>query len=149
MGNQTNACSSQFPTAGVVSSQNPAVGASVPPNTSVNLVVSTGSCTSVPGVVGQSASAAQSAITGAGLVANTTYDTTCANGVQPGNVDSQNPAANTQVTSGSTVNISVCQSATSTTTTTTTTPPSTTTSSTTATPTSHLRTGGAARSPGG
>ncbi len=149
VGNQTNACSSQFPTAGVVSSQNPAVGASVPPNTSVNLVVSTGSCTSVPGVVGQSASAAQSAITGAGLVANTTYDTTCANGVQPGNVDSQNPAANTQVTSGSTVNISVCQSATSTTTTTTTTPPSTTTSSTTATPTSHLRTGGAARSPGG
>jgi len=149
VGNQTNACSSQFPTAGVVSSQNPAVGASVPPNTSVNLVVSTGSCASVPGVVGQSASAAQTAITGAGLVANTTYDSTCTNGAQPGNVDSQNPAANTQVTSGSTVNISVCQSATSTTTSTTTTPSSTTTSSTTATPTSHLRTGGAARRPGG
>ncbi len=149
VGNQTNACSSQFPTAGVVSSQNPAAGASVPPNTSVNLVVSTGSCATVPGVVGQSASAAQSAITGAGLVANTTYDTTCANGGQPGNIDSQSPAANTQVTSGSTVNISVCQSATSTTTTTTPAPSSTTTSSTTATPTSHLRTGGAAQRPGG
>ena len=149
VGNQTNACSSQFPTAGVVSSQNPAVGASVPPNTSVNLVVSSGSCASVPGVVGQSAGAAQSAITGAGLVANTTYDTTCANGAQPGNVDSQNPAVNAQVTSGSTVNISVCQSATTTTTTTTTAPSSTTTSSTTVTSTSHLRTGGAARRPGG
>ena len=129
VGSQSNACSSQY-TQGLVSSQTPASGATVPPNTSVNLVVSSGSCATVPGVVGQAASAAQSAISGAGLVANTTYDTTCAGGAQPGNVDSQNPAANTSVASGSTVNISVCQSAT--TTTTTTTPTSSTTTTTTA-----------------
>ena len=132
VGSQSNACSSQY-TQGLVSSQTPASGASVPPNTSVNLVVSSGSCATVPAVVGQSASAAQSAIGAAGLVANTTYDTTCAGGAQPGNVDSQNPAANGSVASGSTVNISVCQSAT--TTTTTTTPTSTTTSTTTSTST--------------
>jgi len=132
VGSQSTACSSQ--PNGVVSAQNPSSGASVPPNTSVNLVVSSGNCVSVPGVVGQSQSAATSAITGAGLVANTTFDTTCAGGAQPGNVDSQGPAAGAQVNSGSTVNISVCQSATTTTTTTTTTTPSTT-SSTSATPT--------------
>jgi beta-lactam-binding protein with PASTA domain/tRNA A-37 threonylcarbamoyl transferase component Bud32 len=130
VGSQSTACSSQ--PNGVVSGQNPAGGASVPPNTSVNLVVSSGNCVSVPGVVGQSQSAATSAITGAGLVANTTFDTTCAGGAQPGNVDSQTPGSGAQVNSGSTVNISVCQ-ATTTTTTTTATPSTTTTTS--ATPT--------------
>ena len=132
VGSQSTACSSQ--PNGVVSAQNPASGASVPPNTSVNLVVSSGNCVSVPGVVGQSQSAATSAVTGAGLVANTTFDTTCAGGAQPGNVDSQSPGSGAQVNSGSTVNISVCQAATTTTTSTTTTVPSTT-STTSATPT--------------
>ena len=132
VGSQSTACSSQ--PNGVVSAQNPASGASVPPNTSVNLVVSSGNCVSVPGVVGQSQSAATSAITGAGLVANTTFDTTCAGGAQPGNVDSQSPGSGAQVNSGSTVNISVCQAATTTTTSTTTTVP-TSTSTTSATPT--------------
>ncbi len=117
VGSQTTACSSQ--PNGVVSAQNPSPGISVPPNTSVNLVVSSGSCATVPSVVGQTQNAATSAITGAGLVANTTFDTTCPGGAQPGNVDTQSPAANAQVNSGSTVNISVCQSATTTTTTTT------------------------------
>ena len=126
VGSQTTACSSQ--PNGVVSGQNPSAGVNVPPNTAVNLVVSSGSCISVPGVVGQSQSAATSAITGDGLVANTTFDTGCPNGAQPGNVDSQSPAANAQVNGGTTVNISVCQSATTTTTTSTTTPSSTTTS---------------------
>jgi serine/threonine-protein kinase len=130
VGSQSTACSSQPD--GVVSGQNPVSGASVPPNTSVNLVVSSGNCVSVPGVVGQSQSAATSAVTGAGLVANTTFDTTCAGGAQPGNVDSQSPGSGAQVNSGSTVNISVCQ-ATTTTTTTTATPSTTTTTS--ATPT--------------
>jgi beta-lactam-binding protein with PASTA domain len=125
VGSQTTACSNQ--PNGVVSSQSPASGANVQPNTSVNLVVSTGNCVSVPGVVGQSQSAATSAITGAGLVANTTFDTTCGGGAQPGNVDSQTPAAGGQVNSGTTVNISICQSATTTTSTS-----STTTTSTTA-----------------
>jgi beta-lactam-binding protein with PASTA domain len=113
VGSQTTACSSQ--PNGVVSAQSPASGANIPPNTPVNLVVSTGNCISVPGVVGQSQSAATSAITGAGLVANTTFDTSCAGGAQPGNVDSQTPAAGAQVNNGTTVNISVCQSATTTT----------------------------------
>ena len=126
VGGQTSTCSSQYPN-GTVAAQNPGPGASEPPNTPVNLVVSSGSCVSVPGVVGQTQGAAQSAITGAGLVANTTFDTGCAGGAQPGNVDNQSPAANAQVNSGTTVNISVCQSAT-TTTSSTTTPSSTTTS---------------------
>ena len=42
-------------------------------------------------------SAAQSAITGAGLVANQTTDTACPNGATPGNVDAQSPAAGAQV----------------------------------------------------
>ena len=133
VGSESNACSNQYGQ-GVVSSQTPGVGATEPPNTPVNLVVSTGNCATVPGVVGQSVGAAQTAISGAGLVANTTYDTTCANGAQPGNVDSQTPAQGTQVASGTTVNISVCQSATTTTTTTT---PTSTTTSTTAAPTSN------------
>ena len=131
VGSQSNACSSQYGQ-GVVSSQSPGAGATEPPNTPVNLVVSTGNCATVPSVVGQSVGAAQTAISGAGLVANTTYDTTCAGGAQPGNVDSQSPAANASVSSGSSVTISVCQPAT-TTTTTSTTPTSSTTSTTTST----------------
>jgi beta-lactam-binding protein with PASTA domain len=127
VGSQTTACSSQ--PNGVVSAQSPASGANVPPNTPINLVVSTGNCVSVPGVVGQSQSSATSAITGAGLVANTTFDTSCAGGAQPGNVDSQTPGAGAQVNNGTTVNISVCQSAT-----TTTVSPTTTTSTSTTTP---------------
>jgi serine/threonine-protein kinase len=128
VGSQTTACSGQ--PNGIVSAQNPAANVSVPPNTAVNLVVSTGSCVSVPGVVGQSQGSATSAITNVGLVANATFDTGCPNGAQPGNVDSQSPGANAQVNSGTTVNISVCQS-----TATTTTSSSTTTTTTTTTPT--------------
>jgi beta-lactam-binding protein with PASTA domain len=62
-------------------------------------------------------------------VPNFTTDTTCANGAQPGTVDSQTPAGGAQVQSGSTVNMSVC----SPTTTTTTTPSSTTSSTSTTT----------------
>jgi eukaryotic-like serine/threonine-protein kinase len=128
VGSQTTACSSQ--PNGAVSSQSPASGADVPPNTSVNLVVSSGNCVSVPGVVGQSQGAATSAISGAGLVANTTFDTACGGGAQPGNVDNQSPAPGAQVNSGTTVNISICQATTTTTTTSTTTTTTTTTPST-------------------
>jgi beta-lactam-binding protein with PASTA domain/tRNA A-37 threonylcarbamoyl transferase component Bud32 len=132
VGTQSSACSSQF-SAGLVALQNPAGGANVPPNTPVNLVVSSGNCVPVPSVIGQSQSAAQTAITGAGLVANTTFDTACAGGATAGNVDAQDPAANAQVLSGSTVTISVCQPAS---TTTTTTPSSTTSTSSGTTTTS-------------
>ncbi len=128
VGSQSNACSSQ--PSGVVSAQNPSAGVSVGPGTAVNLVISNGNCASVPGVVGQSQGAATSAISGAGLVANVTFDTGCPNGAQPGNVDSQSPAAGAQVNSGATVTITVCQSATTTTTSTTTTTPSSTTTTT-------------------
>ncbi len=134
VGNQSNACSNQVPQQGLVSSQSPAAGATVQPNSPVNLVISNGPCISVPNVIGQSSNAAQSAITGMGLVANTTFDTGCANNAQPGNVDSQDPAAGAQVSGGTTVNISVCQAAATTTTTST-----TTLSSTTTTTVPHVR----------
>jgi serine/threonine protein kinase len=130
VGSQTTATACSTQPSGSISAQSPAAGAVEQPNTPINLVVSNGTCVSVPGVVGQSQSAATSSITGAGLVANTTFDTSCPGGAQPGNVDNQNPAGNAQVNSGTTVNISVCQSATTTTTTSTTTPSSTTTSTT-------------------
>ncbi len=91
-------------------------------------------CVQVPSVVGQSASSAQTAITNAGLNANSTFDTTCANNAQPGNVDSQTPAGGSQVASGGTIDISVCQSNT-----TTTSSSSTTTTSTTAVIAGHGR----------
>jgi serine/threonine-protein kinase len=139
VGSQTSACSSQF-TTGLVSAQNPPGGVNVQPNTPVNIVVSSGSCVSVPGVIGQTANSAQNAITGAGLVPNTTFDTSCANGAQPGNVDNQNPAQGTQVANGTTVNISVCQGATTTTASSTTT--STTSSTTSSTAGNQLQGGG-------
>jgi serine/threonine-protein kinase len=139
VGSQTSACSSQFST-GLVSAQSPGGAANVPPNTNVDLVISTGNCVSVPNVVGQSASSAQNNLTGAGLVPNTTFDSGCAGGAQNGNVDGQDPAANAQVANGTTVNISVCQS-------TTTTSSSTTTTSTTA-PTGNTGTHGGGGGPG-
>jgi len=132
VGSQTTATACSTQPSGSVSAQSPIAGANEPPNTPVNLVVSNGTCVTAPGVVGQSQSAASAAITAAGLVANTTFDSTCSNGAQPGNVDSQSPAASAQVYSGSTVTMSVCQAATTTTTTSTTVPPSSTTTSTTA-----------------
>ena len=143
VGSQTTACSSQ--PNGLVAAQNPGAGSTEPPGTAVNLVVSSGSCISVPGVVGQSQGAASSAITGAGLVANATFDTGCPNGAQPGTVDSQSPAANAEVNRGTTVNISVCQPATTTTAPPTTMPPTTT--STTASAADRLHPPGPAPAP--
>ena len=75
----------------MVSSQNPGPNATAQPNSAVNLVIS--NCVTVPGVVGQSATAAAAAISGAGLVANTTTDTACANGATAGTVDNQSPGS--------------------------------------------------------
>jgi eukaryotic-like serine/threonine-protein kinase len=136
LGAQTSGCSGQVAN-GQIASQSPAAGINADPNAAVNVVIS--QCVSVPSVVGQSASAAQNAITGIGLVPNTTFDTGCANGAQPGNVDSQSPASGTQVGSGSTVSISVCQASTTTTSSSTSTTGSSTTSTTLPT---NLRGGG-------
>jgi beta-lactam-binding protein with PASTA domain/tRNA A-37 threonylcarbamoyl transferase component Bud32 len=107
LGSQSNTCSSQ-PT-GVVASQTPTAGANVPPQTPVNLVVSSGSCASVPNVVGDSESQASSAMTADNLVPQFTSDTSCNNGTAgPGTVDGQTPAANAQVSPNSTVNMTIC-----------------------------------------
>ncbi len=117
LGTQSNACSSS-PT-GVVSGQTPAAGANVPPQTPVNLVVSSGSCVTVPNVVGDSESDASSTMTGDNLVPQFTNDTGCNNGTAgPGEVDGQTPAANAQVNPNSTVNMTICTPSGATTTTT-------------------------------
>jgi serine/threonine-protein kinase len=129
VGAQTSMCSSNFGN-GLVASQSPAAGTAEPPKTAVSLVISTGPCVSVPMVVGESENQANAQITGANLVAAFTPDTSCAGGtVGPGTVDGQTPSAGTQVSSGSTVNMTVCSQSDSTTTS----PPTTTSSSTSST----------------
>jgi serine/threonine-protein kinase len=124
VGSQTSGCNGQYQS-GLVSSQSPAPGASAQPNATVNLMIS--NCAQVPSVIGQSPGAAQATLSNAGFVAGTpTADTACANGAQPGQIDNQNPGANALAAPGSTVNLSVCQPAT----TTTTTAPSATTTTT-------------------
>jgi serine/threonine-protein kinase len=106
VGSTSQGCPAAYQS-GTVAAQEPGGGANAPPNSSVNLVIS--NCVTVPGVIGQTANSAQNQITNAGLTANTTFDTTCPNNAQPGNVDNQSPAGGSQVASGGTVNISVCQ----------------------------------------
>jgi serine/threonine-protein kinase len=131
VGSTSQGCPAAYQS-GTVAAQDPGGGQNLQPNGSVNLVIS--NCVSVPGVVGQTANSAQNQITNAGLTANTTFDTTCPGNAQPGNVDNQSPSGGSQVASGGTVNISVCQPNTTTTsastTTTTTALHGTTTSST-------------------
>ena len=117
VGSTSQGCPAAYQS-GTVAAQDPAGGQNALPNSSVNLVIS--NCVSVPGVVGQTANSAQNQITNAGLTANTTYDMNCPNNAQPGNVDNQSPAGGSQVASGGTVNISVCQANTTTTSSTTT-----------------------------
>ena len=108
VGTQTSMCSSTVAN-GLVASQSPQAGASEPPSTPVNLVVSTGACASVPSVVGMTQSQANSLVTAANLNPVFTLDSGCSNGnAVPGNVDSQTPAAGTSVSSGSTVTMGVC-----------------------------------------
>jgi len=73
----------------------------------VSLVVSTGPCpVTVPNVVGQAQSAAETAIQGAGLVVGT-VTTQCDNVVPAGQVISQNPVAGSSVQPGSAVDLVV------------------------------------------
>ena len=92
---------------GLVISQDPAEGAIADAGTAVLLVVSSGpEPVDVPGVVGLTQSAAESAITGAGLSADTvteTYSDTVAIGL----VISQDPAEGTSVAPGSAVDLVV------------------------------------------
>jgi len=113
---------------GNVISQSPAGGTKVQPNATVNLVIAKASTTTtVPDVKGSTATAARSALSGAGFtVTEKAQDTSKQN--EDGIVLSQSPASGQTVKKGSTVTIVVGHyKPTTTTTTTTTTPASTTT----------------------
>ncbi|HOK90768.1 MAG TPA: PASTA domain-containing protein, partial [Candidatus Hydrogenedentes bacterium] len=92
--------------AGNVISQDPVRGASVAPDTAVNLVVSTGPCVTVPNVVGLTQAAATTAIGGANLTVGT-VTRVCSDTVPAGNVISQNPVRGASVAPGSTVDFVV------------------------------------------
>jgi serine/threonine-protein kinase len=119
VGTQTSMCSSQFGN-GLVSGQTPAASTSVQPNTPVNLVISTGDCVSVPNIIGDTPDAAAQTLQTANLTAGTvTDDTACSGGsATPGTVDSQTPAADSQQSTGTAVNMTVCEPSSATTTTT-------------------------------
>ncbi len=89
-----------------VISTNPAQGNNVKANTLVTLFVSSGpKAVSVPNVVGESASAATTTLTSDGLTVKQVAD--AASTAPKGQVTKQTPAANSSVTPGSAVTISV------------------------------------------
>jgi beta-lactam-binding protein with PASTA domain len=93
--------------AGQVIQQSLVVGSIVAPNTTVNLVVSSGAGSiSVPNIVGLAQSAATTAIAAAGLTVGTVSTQSSAT-VASGLVISEDPIAGTSVVSGSAVNIVV------------------------------------------
>jgi serine/threonine-protein kinase len=86
----------------------PANGQSVGVGSTVTLYISSGKPTvSVPNVIGQSLSSAQSQLSNAGFVVSTTDQTTTS--APDGNVIDQTPSGNTQVAMGSTVNLVVAK----------------------------------------
>ncbi|MHC5120303.1 MAG: glycoside hydrolase family 3 C-terminal domain-containing protein, partial [Planctomycetota bacterium] len=110
LGTTTYAYSDTVPE-NIIISQNPTAGTSVPIGTSVDTVVSLGPQTTtvtVPNVIGMTQAAAESAITGVGLVMGTVsqaYSET----VPLGDTISQNPIGGTSVSSGSSVDIVISQ----------------------------------------
>jgi serine/threonine-protein kinase len=124
VGNQTSVCSSTAGN-GLVSAQSPAAGTQVQPNSPVSLVVSTGPCptttvstttttappVTVQSVLGDTMSAANTTLSGQGLVSSFSTSTTqsCTTG-QPQTVVVQNPPGGQSVAPGSTVNLTLCSS---------------------------------------
>lgn len=97
---------------GLVMSTVPGIGTQVTAGTTIKLVVSSGYCSVyVPDVLGDTESAASSALTGVGLMSSYSVDPTavCTPGATP-TVVSQDQGGGTSVTYGSTVNMTVCQS---------------------------------------
>jgi eukaryotic-like serine/threonine-protein kinase len=127
VGNQTSVCSANAGS-GLVAGQNPAAGTQEPPNTPVNLQVSTGPCNAVvPSVVGSTQAQAVGAIQAvSGLSAAVASVDCSSSGGTPGTVQSQTPTGGSTVNTPATVTINVCSQPTTTTST------STTTTSTTA-----------------
>jgi len=96
--------------AGHVISQSPTANTELEPGDTVKLVVSKGSGTfAMPNVVGMSEANAKSTLTSNGLTVTITYE--YSNSVKPGNVIKQSVAANTQVSKGSAVIITVSSGA--------------------------------------
>ncbi len=103
VGTTTSQWSTTVPSGDVISTS-PSAGTQVAPNSSVNLVVSTGTSTTVPNVVGDSEATADSAITAAGLAyTNTTEPSPPGTTVPSGDVISTTPAAGSTATVNSTV----------------------------------------------
>jgi beta-lactam-binding protein with PASTA domain len=99
--------SSSVPSGNVISSA-PVAGQSVPAGEKVNLIVSSGApMKKVPNVVGQSQSAAKSALQSAGF--QVTVSTEQTSSAPANNVISQNPSGGTQEPSGFTVSIVVAK----------------------------------------
>ena len=119
--NPTQAASATVPNGSVISTD-PAGGASVPANTLIRIVVSTGpEQVKVPTVVGQNEADATTTIKFVGLSVRVVPQTVPAGDPNAGRVISQDPAGGKMVDKGSAVTITVGVAAAATTTTTTTT----------------------------
>jgi eukaryotic-like serine/threonine-protein kinase len=93
--------------AGLVFNTNPAPGTKVAANTTITLLVSTGAPkVTVPGVVNQPLTQAEQTLQAKGLQYTTKPDASCTGTAN--SVVQQNPQANTQVSSGSSVTLTVC-----------------------------------------
>ena len=101
----TSSCDDVIASGNVISSD-PAVGASVPPGTAVDLVVSTGPCPVVPNVVDIAQATAESAITAAGLTVGNVA-TACDDTITAGNVIISAPPAGVSVEPGTSIGIVV------------------------------------------
>jgi len=110
VGSQSTQCSNNQQQ-GNVSGTQPAAGAKVPRNSTVNLIVSSGPCNVVvQSVVGEDQATATSALMGQNLTVTSTQTDVC-DPSQNGNVIAQSPSGGTQVTLPSTVNLTVGASA--------------------------------------
>lgn len=112
LGTVTNQPSGTVPSGSVIS-ESPTAGTQVNAGSAVSLVVSSGRAqVAVPNVVGQTQAAATTAITSAGLVLGTVTNQPSST-VPSDSVISEDPAAGTQVNSGSSVNLVVSSGPTS------------------------------------
>ncbi|HNY86277.1 MAG TPA: PASTA domain-containing protein, partial [Candidatus Hydrogenedentes bacterium] len=102
VGQTTEECSGTVPEGRVVRTD-PAAGTVVAPGTAVNLHVSSGPCpVAVPNVAGMTQSAAEAAVTGAGLTVGAVTEA-FSDTVPAGSVISQDPAAGAQAQPGAAV----------------------------------------------
>jgi beta-lactam-binding protein with PASTA domain len=92
---------------GDVISTSPASGSQVAPNSSVNLIVSSGNTTAVPNVAGDTVSAATTALQNAGFTVASQNQYQSSSTVASGDVIGTTPAAGTQEPAGTSVTLTV------------------------------------------